>query len=354
MPANLTPEYKEAEERFRGAATPEEKLACLREMLRVIPKHKGTEKLQADLKRRISKLQQGEKKSATRRHPGEFVDREGSKQVLIIGGANTGKSSLLAALTGAHPEIAPYPFTTTHLAPGMMPFEDVQIQIVDGPATCRSFVQPWLGNQIKSCDLVLWTVSLGDDDLLAAIAELREQLDHWRIELRPATAGGAAIGGAATGGAARAGPDRPTAPEEPNDADGSGTGVKPALLVGTHADDAAAGAREALLLEGLGEGWSLHRVATPGHRGIEDLKRAIFASLRIVRVYTKAPGKKPDVGAPYVLDAGSTVLTLAARIHRDLAERLRFARIWGKGAFDGQHVQRDHILSDGDIVELHT
>jgi ribosome-interacting GTPase 1 len=354
MPANLTPEYKEAEARFREAATPEEKLACLREMLRVIPKHKGTEKLQADLKRRISKLQQGEKKSATRRHPGEFVDREGSKQVLIIGGANAGKSSLLAALTGAHPEIAPYPFTTTHLMPGMMQFEDVQIQLVDGPATCRSFVQPWLGNQIKSCDLVLWTVSLGNDDLLGAIEEMREQLTHWRVELRPAALAGVAIGGAAIGGGVSAGHDEPGAPEDPIEADGPGAGAKPALLVGTHADDAAADVREALLLEGLGAGWPLHRVSLPEHRGIEDLKRAIFASLRIVRVYTKTPGKKPDVGTPYVLDAGSTVLTLAARIHRDLAERLRFARIWGKGAFDGQHVQRDHILSDGDIVELHS
>ncbi len=331
MPANLTPEYKEAEARYRDATTPDEKEACLREMLRVIPKHKGTEKLQADLKRRLAKIRGGGRKRVTRKHPGEFVEKEGAKQVVLVGGPNSGKSALMAALTSARPEIAPYPFTTTRLAPGMMPFEDIQIQLVDSPAISREFAKPWMSNQLRACDLVLWVVSLGNDDVLTAVDETRSVLADWRIRLRPVDA----VGGASEEGERERGV------------------TLPALLVGTHADVEAADVRAELLLESVGDGWSLLRTAATTGEGLDPLRRQVFDALGIVRVYTKQPGKRPDMGIPYVLDQNCTILDLAEKIHKDLAGRFRFARIWGKDAFDGQHVQRDHVLADGDVVELH-
>jgi ribosome-interacting GTPase 1 len=300
-------------------------------MLRVIPKHKGTEKMQADLKRRISKLLGAEKAKVVRRAPGEFIEREGAKQVLMLGGPNAGKSALMGELTGAAPEVAPYPYTTTCLSPGMMRFEDIQIQLLDSPALSREFARPWLGNQIRACDLILWTISLASDDLLSVADETIAVLREWHVELRPA------------GAEADAG-------TEPA---GGSTVTKRALLVGTHDDDPAAGVRADLVTESLGPAWPLVRTSVPASTGIEELRRTIFDTLSIVRVYTKIPGKKADRVAPFVLDAGSTVMDLAKIVHHEIADHLKFARIWGQGAFDGQHVQRDHVLADGDVVELH-
>lgn len=366
MPANLTPQYKEAEDRFRAATTPDEKIRCLTEMIRLIPKHKGTEKMQADLKKRLAKLQKGGEggaKSAPRRVPGEYVEREGPKQVLLVGGPNAGKSSLLAALSKAKPEVAPYPYTTTVMQPGMMPVRDIQLQVVDAPAISTEFARPFVNNQIRVADLLLWVVSLGDDDLLTWVEEMREVLAGWHHELVPAVrpvpavmedgnptdedpdpGDGAAADVAAT--PATAGSSTPGG--------GAGLEPRPAILVLTHADDESAELREELLTEVLEGAWPTVRVSSTTGDGLDDLRELVFDRLGLVRVYTKQPGKKADRVAPFVLEVGATVLDLAEAVHREIAEKLTFARIWGEGAFDGQHVQRDHVLSDGDLVELHT
>lgn len=327
MPANLTPQYKEAEARYREASTPEEKLACLHDMLRLLPKHKGTEKLQADLKRRISKFSAVETKKTARRVPGEFVDREGTTQTLLLGAANAGKSALVAALTEAKPEVAAYPYTTTRLAPGMMAFEDVQLQLVDLPAVSRELAKPWLSNQVRAADLILWVVSLADDDLLAAVEDVQALLGDWHLVLVPAG----------------------SAPAERDD----DLEPRPALLVATHGDDEGAELRLELLRSVLGEGWPVHVVSVSRDEGLDALRRIVFDALHVVRVYTKVPGKKADMAHPFLLHAGSTVMDLAEAVHKDIAAGLKFARIWGADAFDGQHVQRDHVLADGDVVELH-
>lgn len=328
MPANLTPQYKEAEARYRAAVTVEEKRECLTEMLRIIPKHKGTEKLQADLKKRLSKLGRAESQKSAARAPGEFVDREGVKQTLLLGPPNAGKSALLAALTAATPEVAEYPYTTTHLLPGMMPVRDVQLQLVDSPAISHDFVRPFMNSQLRATDLVLLVVSLADDDLLSGVDALREILEGWHVRLVPAEPG--------------------TGPSREREA------RVPALVVGTHADDDAAALREGLLRDSLGERWPVHSVSTATGHGLDALREKILETLALVRVYTKVPGHKPDMTSPFLLERGATVMDLAAAVHKDVAAGLSFARIWGHDAFDGQHVQRDHILCDGDVVELHT
>lgn len=333
MPANLTPEYLEAERKFRAATTREEKLAALEEMLATIPKHKGTEKMQADIRRRIAKLRQeaGRRPSTARHKPFYHVEKEGAGQVVLVGPPNAGKSSLLARLTHATPEIAEYPFTTRLPMPGMMEFENVQIQLVDMPPLAPSYTEPWMLALVRQADAALLVFDLADDDVLTKIEETLLLLEQANIPLRsPAPA------------------DSPLAREGRR-----ASASKNALVLGTKLD--LPGAREnlGLVREWLGERFRVLPVSAQTGENLEALRREVYDLLGIIRVYTKEPGKKPDLTAPFVLKRGSTVADIARAIHRDFVERLKYARIWGAGKFDGQLVHRDHVLEDGDIIELH-
>ena len=174
MPANLTPEYRRAEKEFRAAKTPHGKLACLEHMLRVMPKHKGTDHMQADLKRRISRLrEQNEHKSGkAKRAPVSKVEKEGAGQIVLLGAPNSGKSQLLAALSNAHVNVADYPFSTHLPQPGMMHFEDVQIQLVDTPPVTADYMEMWMPDTVRRADRALLVVDLGNDTLLACSGNL--------------------------------------------------------------------------------------------------------------------------------------------------------------------------------------
>ncbi len=327
MPTNVPPQYRSVEARYRAATTPEDKLAALEEMLRIMPKHKGTDKLQADVKARIAKLRQQEQQA--RKHGGahsHMVAREGAGQVVLVGPPNSGKSSLLAALTHAEPKIGEFPFTTLEPLPGMMAFEDVSIQLIDMPPVSRDHVEPWIYDLVRRADL-LWIV-IENAASLDGIELCRSLLESKRIEARP--------------------PLTPAAAEtEPP------TVVKPALLVLTAFDKPESDENLALLRELIEIPWPCHAVSAHDGRGLDELRRATFDALDVIRVYTKEPGKHPDMVKPFTLRRGSSVGDLAATIHRDFPEQLKFARLWGQGVFDGQPVQRDHVLSDRDVVELH-
>jgi ribosome-interacting GTPase 1 len=75
--------------------------------------------------------------------------------------------------------------------------------------------------------------------------------------------------------------------------------------------------------------------------------------LDVIRIYSKKPGKKADTDAPYVVRRGTTVLDAAGIVHKDFAQHLKYARLWRRGALEGQMVSREHVLEDGDILELH-
>jgi ribosome-interacting GTPase 1 len=329
MPANLTAQYKTAEERYRRAADHAEKMEALREMLALLPKHKGTEKLQADLRKRLSKLEEEGEHAARSGHRGPdpgHVKREGAGQWVLLGPPNAGKSSLLAALTHARPEIAAYPFTTRVPQPGMMAFEDVQVQLVDTPAVAAGHVESWLPNLVHGADGVLLVVDPGSDALEAEWRAVGELLAKARVRPR--------------------GPPPPDAPPL--------LAEKPVLVLANRADEDGDGTLAALAREVVGPDLPLLRVSAKTGAGLDALRPRLFSELRRVRVHTKEPGHPPDRGRPFVLPAGSTIEALAALVHGDLAHRLRFARVWGRGArFDGQQVDRHHVLEDGDVVELH-
>lgn len=331
MPANLTPEYLAAEQRYREAASPQERLEALEEMLRTGPKHKGTEKLQAEIKRKIARLHQEmqTRRGGARAHPFFHVPKEGAGQVVLLGPPNAGKSSLLAALTNAAPEVAPYPLTTRMPQPGMMQFENVQVQLVDTPPVCRGFDEGWLYSLFRAADAAVLVLECSDDGILY-LEETLQLLPANRVFLvREDTAT----------------PDDPSLPRG---------AYKRTVVVANKWDLPTARDNLAVLTELVGKrlpGPALPVSALRGD-GLEVLRGRIFASLHKIRVYSKPPGRKPDLQAPFVLPRGSTVRDAAEVIHKELAENLKYARLWGRG-YQGQMVGRDHVLEDGDVLELH-
>jgi ribosome-interacting GTPase 1 len=326
MPANLTPQYLEADKRFKTAKTVEEKIAALEEMLAVIPKHKGTERLQGDLKRRLAKLRADAEQARRRR--GGFslsIDPEGAGQVVLVGPPNAGKSALVASLTKAPTEVGEYPFTTRRPVAGMMPYVNIQIQLVDLPAISDTYMEPWVPSLIRPADLVLLVADLASPAVLEDLERVQTILEASKLAL-------AGLGAA----------DLPP-----------GWARKRTLLTANKAD--VSGAEGTLeVLRSLYEP-RLPICAVSAHTGVgfEGLRRAVYDGLEIVRVYSKPPGKEPAMGTPVILPRGSTIVEMAAAIHKDFARQLNYARVWGSTRFDGQRVQREYIVQEGDIIELH-
>ncbi len=328
MPANLTPEYKNSEARFRAAATDAEKLDALREMLSTIPKHKGTEKLQADIKRRISKVNRELQKSRKSGRGGQsdHVPKEGAGQVVLVGAPNVGKSSFLEAVTNAQATVADFPFSTFKPQPAMMPFKDIQIQLVDIPPISADYMESWVPAIIRLADLALLFVDLSNPDPAEEALSVMEVLETYKIRL---------VG---------------QVDEEDN---GVPFRLKKTIIMGTKCDAEGSARGLQTLRDMYGEEFPIFCLSVRTGEGLQAAERAIFDGLGIVRVYTKAPGKKPDLNQPYVLPMGSTVLDVAIPIHREFADKMRYARIWGSEKYDGQQVHREHCIQDGDIIEIH-
>jgi len=326
--ANLTPQYYAAEEEYKKATTVEEKIEALQEMLSVIPKHKGTEKLQGDLKRRLSKLkEEGQKKSKTATYNPFNVEKQGAGQVVLAGYPNVGKSSLVASLTRAKVKVAEFPFTTAIPATGMMPYKDVSIQLVDTPPFNADGAPTGLLNTFKRGDLLLVVIDAGSDNCLEELEETLDFLQEKRV-IRPLGENSAADAEVDTG-----------------------RRYIPYRIIATKMD--LPQSRENLeIIRELKPELSILTISTRLKDGFLELKQTVFDDLEIIRVYTKAPGKEPDLETPFVLKRGETVIDLAYSIHRDFPDRLKNARLWGSSKFDGQAVARDYVLEDGDIVEL--
>lgn len=328
MPANLTPDYKAAEERFRQATTIEDKLAALEEMMAVIPKHKGTDKLRGELRRRYSKLKaEREQQSRKKKHGISYhIPKEDYPQVILIGSPNTGKSTIVAATTNAEPEIANYPFTTRIPAPAMIPYADIQIQLVDAPPLSPDHMDPWMPEMVRNADAAVLVVDLGAPDCIDMFVFVRDTLAERGIRLSPR--------------------HDPAEHELPRN-------VKPTLIAANKLDSPEANENLELLRDVVGDELTIVPVCAQLGKNVPDLVKAIYELLDIVRVYSKIPGKKPDMKKPFIVTRGSTVLDVARQIHREFGDNMTSARVWGSGKFDGQVVDREHVVEDGDVLEVH-
>jgi len=328
MPANLTPQYQKAEDEFRRAQSAAEKIAALETMLQLIPKHKGTEKLQADLRTRLKETRadlQHEKKAAKKGRSYK-IPRQGAGQWILIGAPNSGKSRIVADLTGAHPDVADYPFTTREPLPAMMPWEDVTVQLIDTPPVTANHIEAYLSSMVRAADGVLLCMNGGSDDAPDETLEVVEQFHARKTMLSNRT--------------------------RFSDEDFSVLEVK-TLLVVTRGDDPGVDDRLRYLAEILAANFDRIRVDLDHGDSREALRNMIYRELNVIRAYTKPPGKPPDYSSPYTIPNGGTVADLAAQMHREMAETLKYAQVWGKSAIDGQVVGRDHQLCDKDLVELH-
>jgi ribosome-interacting GTPase 1 len=326
MPANLPPEYYEAEIKYKQAVAPHEKVAALELLISTVPKHKGTDKLRADLRRRLSKLRT---ESAKKKKGGSgdlyTVEKQGAAQIALVGFANSGKSSILAAVTNAHPIIAGFPMSTVMPLSGMMPFEDIQFQIVDLPPVGNESTDGWVSGILRTADVLMLVIDLSEDPEVQAEL-LIDQLSEWKIPLLMK---------------GNKGDERGVMPP------------KPVIIAGNKNDLPGVETNLGLFRQTYESQFPIVSFSALRGRGVTELKGAVFNSSRIIRVYSKEPGKQPDMDTPFALPVGSTVLDLAEIIHKDFVRNLKYACIWGSAKFEGQRVQKDYGLKDRDIVEYH-
>jgi ribosome-interacting GTPase 1 len=327
MPTNLPPDFYEAERRYRLAKSPSEKIACLEEMLSIIPKHKGTDHIRADYRRQISKL-----KTTSRTQKGGSVhisafriDREGPGQVIVLGPTNVGKSALVEKLTNAAPEVSPNPYTTWKPTPGMMQVDNVQIQLIDTPPLDREYLEPELVDLIRRADLVLIMLDLQThpDQQLESTFKILTENRIFPAHMRENYSGDEYVW------------------------------FVPVIVLTNKCDDESLDEICQVFRELLKDEWPILSISALTGRNLDQLKQAVFDSLNILRVYSKPPGEEPDFSKPVVMKKGATLEDFTKEIHKDFHEKLKFAKVWGSTMFDGQMVQRDYVLQDGDVVELH-
>jgi len=319
MPANLPPQYFDVEKKYREARDLREKLVYLQELLAIIPKHKGTEKLQAELKTKVSKLKDTiskQKKSGGTGGAWYQVEKQGAGQIVLVGLPNSGKSALLNTLTNAHVDVALYPFTTNLPQVGMMEYEDIKIQIVDTPPL-HADAPPWLFGLYRNGDILVIILD-AQGDTAQDFETVRGALHARNIFIQETQEGE----------------------------------KKKAILLINKTDSGNTQTTEAFL-EKYRKQFQIIAVSSETGAGIEQLKKQIFAALKIIRVYTKKIGHPIEKKEPVVLKKGTTVIDAAEHIHKEFKRNLKFARLWSDSDYQGLRVEKNHVLADGDVLEFH-
>ena len=342
MPANLTPQYQKAEREFRRAQALPEQIDCLQRMLQLIPKHKGTERLQASLKTRLreARLQLAAASNSSRGGQQFRLPRQGAGRIVVIGAANCGKSRLLSELTRATPEVSPWPFTTREPMPGMLICNDVQIQLIDTPPITSGHLEPWMLNLVRTADAALLLLNGSSDDSVQETRQVITELESRKTRL--STVSGF-------------------------DENDFAVLRVPTQVVVTHAADPDSQLRLQMFQElcdtalpVVSLDFDVDRLSSISDRPPEHelasrdyLMQCTYQLLNIVRVFTRRPGHEPDLRDPIPLPVGATVEYLALHLHEELFARLTSARVWHHQSAESLTVGRQFVLTDADIVELH-
>lgn len=330
MPANLTPQYYKLEKEFKAERDPFEKLRLARELLAIMPKHKGTDKLQAELKAKISKLKDqveggGATHGAHRVDPFSHIDQEGAGQIILIGAPNAGKSSIVDAVTHAHPEIADYPFTTREPHAGMAEWETIQLQLIDTPPVSAEHMEHYIPNLVRQADLVLLVLDVSSPDWATHLLEIRERLEARRVILSD---------------------------HEPDEVEDTSVMYK-RTIVAAHKYLDEGGAQGLADVQNTMPDYTIVPTSVLDDSSMTSLLSTFFGALNIMRVYTKRAGQPAEFRNPVILPAGATVEDAARGIHKDFAQKLQFARVWGHSKIEGQRVKNTFVLTDRDVIEFH-
>ncbi len=320
MPANLPPQYFDVEKKYREAKDPQEKLVYLQQLLSIVPKHKGTEKLRAELKTKIKKFKESitkQKKSKGAGGAWYQVEKQGAGQAVLVGLPNSGKSSLLNTLTHAHVQVGDYPFTTQLPQVGMMEFENIKIQLVDTPPLYEDS-PPWLFGLYRNSDFLLIVLD-GEGDVVKDFEIIQKALNDKNIFLKEHEFGD----------------------------------IKNPIIVLNKCDNQNKISAKNLFQAQYDEDFTLVTISATHDANIDVLREKIFRALNIIRVYTKKIGKPILKDEPVVLKQGATIIDAAEHIHKDFKKNLKYARLWNESGYSGQRVEKNHVLTDEDVVEFH-
>ena len=387
MPANLPAEARAKWIKVMEAKTPEEKIKALEEFLSAVPKHKGTANLRLWATRRLAELREEieiRRRKRAGRGPRFFIEKEGAAQVIVVGPPNTGKSSIVSILTGAKTKIADYPYSTIEPVPGMYKFKDVLFQLIDTPPLSpgsRSGLNSRVIGLIRNADTIMIILDInGDpiDDFERIYDELNSHgiLLHkprGRVVIERQRSGKLGIRVALMGRLLDCTPDDirkllesyrinnalvkiygDVTLDDVEQAVFESRLYKPSIIVINKADlDLKEALTKGRLLKKMNPDIPVIVASAKWRKGFEKLGEILFNELELIRIYTKQPnGQVSD--KPLILKKGSTVLDVAKSIHKKFVENFLYAKIWGPSAkYPGERVGLDHVLHDGDLVEIH-
>ena len=330
MPANLPPQYYELDREFKKESDPREKLRMAKELLAMMPKHKGTDKLQAEMKAKISTLNKdiqggGKKHGARRVDDHTHIEKEGAAQIILIGAPNSGKSSIVDTLTHAKPLIGDYPYTTREPLAGMTLFETVQYELIDTPPISEEYFESYLPNLVRQADLVCIVADICVPGFGEGLKMVFNRLEEKRIILTA---------------------------EIPEEVEDQRFAYKKTFIAAHKCLDEGAekGIEE---IKNLYPDFKVVPTSILDDDSMKKYMAAIFELLGIIRIYTKRVGHDPDFADPIILPIDGTVEDAARTLHKDFARDLQFAKLWGDGKFEGQRVKNSFVLSDKDIIEFH-
>lgn len=389
MPTNLPPNAKKKWAEVEATKNPREKLQRMQEFLSLVPKHKGTAKLCAQIKKQMAtmrkEMEEKKRRKAGKGGPKFFIEKEGAAQIALIGLTNVGKSSLLAAVTNSKVEVSANPYATREPIPGIMNYEDIQFQIVEAPALMEGSAdgRAW-GLQTlalaRNADGLILMVDLSQDpveQLSLTLSEMEKarilvSKPKARVEVERRFMGAGLriiligrlvdcnfkgveellrsyritdavvkISGEAT-------------LDEVEDAIFESTVYKPAVIVANKIDLEGSEANLKFLESYVGNKLPILAVSCEKRCGLEKLGETMFKTLDIIRVYTKEPNEKEFSKKPFILKKGSTVYDLAKNIHSDFSKKFSYAKVWAKRlVFSPQKVGSSFVLNDRDIAEIH-